>query len=127
MDLETLVTGRFKKAVASLLRALTFPPLIDHAEQDTALLRFELAAELMPKALKRALDVHGVKESLPKDIVRAAREAQLVTPDKAEVLIKIIDARNRMVHDYSEGYAARLFVDVRTTYAPALRELAEQW
>jgi nucleotidyltransferase substrate binding protein (TIGR01987 family) len=127
MDLAHRITDRFKKAVEALVRALAFPPLIDNAERDTILLRFELSAELMPKALKRALTEYGVAESLPKNIVRAAQEAHIVTPDNAETLIAIIDERNRMVHDYSENFATRLVVDVRSTYAPALQELAKKW
>ena len=39
---------RFAKAVAALKKALALSPLPEHAERDAALLRFELAAELMP-------------------------------------------------------------------------------
>jgi nucleotidyltransferase substrate binding protein (TIGR01987 family) len=127
MDLTLRITNRFKKAVASLERALAFPPLIDNADRDTVLLRFELAAELMPKALKRALEETGARESLPKNIVRAAQEAKIVTPESAEKLIAIIDERNRMVHDYSENFAAKLIADVRSAYASTLRELADKW
>lgn len=125
MDLAQRTIARFKKAVASLERALALPALPDNADQDTVLLRFELSAELMPKTLKRVLESGGVKESLPKNIVRAAQEAAIVAPEKAETLIAIIDERNRMVHDYSESFATRLAEDVRSTYAPALKELSE--
>jgi nucleotidyltransferase substrate binding protein (TIGR01987 family) len=127
MDLTQRTTARFKKAVASLDRALGLKPLPDNVDQDSVLLRFELSAELMPKALKRVLEEYGTKESLPKNIVRAALEAKIVTPENAETLIVIIDERNRMVHDYSENFATRLADDVRSTYAPALRDLADKW
>lgn len=101
--------ARFLKSVTALEKALALSPLAENADRDAVLLRFELAAELMPK-----------------DAVRAARRAELVNEGDAETLLSTIDDRNRIVHDYSEEYAAALLQKVRTSYAPALRTLADK-
>ena len=118
--------SHFAKAVASLEKALELETLPEHAERDAALLRFELAAELMPKLLRRILSSRGADVSLPKDAVRAARSADLADEATASVLLAAIDDRNRMVHDYSEGFSEALFARVRTEYFPAFRDLSSR-
>lgn len=123
--LKQKTTRRFQKAVAALERALALGELPDHAERDTTLLRFELAAELMPKVLQRVLSEHGADVVLPKDTVRAARAARLFDETQAEVLLAVIDDRNRMVHDYSEEFAEGLYARIKNQYAGVIRSLSE--
>jgi nucleotidyltransferase substrate binding protein (TIGR01987 family) len=99
---------RFLHAIAALERAVELQELPDHAERDAVLLRFELAAELMPKVLRRILSERGADIALPKDVVRTARVSDLIDDMVAKTLLSVIDDRNRMVHDYSEEYAACL-------------------
>jgi nucleotidyltransferase substrate binding protein (TIGR01987 family) len=127
MDEITRRTARrFAKAVDALERALRLGHLPDNAERDAALLRFELAAELMPKVLRRILSERGADVPLPKDAVRSARSADLVDEDTASALISAIDDRNRMVHDYSERFAQDLHERIATQYQPALRRLSDK-
>lgn len=114
---------RFTKALVALETALQLPELPERADRDAALLRFELAAELMPKVLKRILSERGAASALPKDTVRAAVAANMVDEDTAIVLLEVIDDRNRMVHDYSEKFAETLFRKIRERYSPALRSV----
>ena len=116
---------RFSKAVHSLEKALALPELPEHAERDAALLRFEFAAELMPKVLQRVLSERGADVALPKDIVRAVRAADIVSEEVATLLLSAIDDRNRMVHDYSEEFALALFGRVKEDYARAFGRLVE--
>lgn len=117
---------RFGKAVDALERALSLGHLPDNAERDAALLRFELAAELMPKVLRRILSERGADVPLPKDAVRGARSADLVDEDTASALIAAIEDRNRMVHDYSERFAQELHDRIANVYQPALRRLSDR-
>ncbi|TSC86909.1 MAG: nucleotidyltransferase substrate binding protein [Parcubacteria group bacterium Gr01-1014_8] len=119
-------THRFGKAVEALEKALALKPLPENAERDAVLLRFELAAELMPKVLQRILAERGADVALPKDVVRSASAASLVSEDEGEVLLAIIDDRNRMVHDYGEEYASKLLVRVREEYALVLHSVADR-
>lgn len=127
--MDTIVqrtTARFSKAVSSLENALALQELPEHAERDAVLLRFELAAELMPKVLQRVLSERGADVALPKDVVRAARGAEIVDEAVASALLTIIDDRNRMVHDYSEEYALELLHRVKSEYALVLRALVNK-
>src|SRR3989344_866422 len=117
---------RFARAIASLENALNLGELPEHAERDAVVLRFELAAELMPKVLQRILSERGADVTLPKDVVRAARGAGVVDEGEASVLLEIIDDRNRMVHDYSEEYALELLQRVKGKYASVFRALADK-
>ncbi len=117
--------ARFLKAVTALERALDLNELPEHAERDAVLLRFEFAAELMPKMLQRILSERGADVTLPKDVVRAAHAAEIVDEPTAATLLAVIDDRNRMVHDYSEEYALELLQRVKKDYAPVFRELAK--
>ena len=118
---------RFRRAVTALQKALMLEELPEHAERDAVLLRFELAAELMPKALERVLtEEQGLRPSLPKEIVRAARIAEFATEEETLTLLAIIDDRNRMVHDYSEDFSHALEERVRGTYASAFTVLLEK-
>ena len=116
---------RFGKAVDALDKALALGALPENADRDAVLLRFELAAELMPKVLQRILSARGADVLLPKDTVRAASGASLIKASEGETLLAIIDDRNRMVHDYSEEYAQELLQKVREKYGKTLRALAD--
>ena len=127
MDTVTQRTlSRFQKTVASFEKAIALGELPEHAERDAVLLRFELTAELMPKVLQRILSERGASVALPKDIVRSACAAKIVDEAEASVLLAVIDDRNRMVHDYSEEYAALLLQRVKTEYALVFRALANK-
>jgi nucleotidyltransferase substrate binding protein (TIGR01987 family) len=115
---------RFAKAVSALETALRLPELPERADRDAVLLRFELAAELMSKVLKRKLLERGAAPALPKDVVRSAVAAGMVAEAIATILLEVIDDRNRMVHDYSEQFSDALLRKVKEKYAHALRAVS---
>ena len=123
--LTTRTLERFRKAILSLEKALDLRELPERAERDAVLLRFELAAELAPKLLQRILAERGADVVLPKDSIRTAATAGLITDEDGEALLAMTDDRNRMVHDYAEAFADELLLRIKETYAPALRTLAD--
>jgi uncharacterized protein YutE (UPF0331/DUF86 family) len=78
----------------------------------------------MYKTLKRFLGEHGATPGLPKDVVRSACSAKMLNEKLASTLLRIIDDRNGLVHDYSEKYAEILFERIKKNYAVSLRELS---
>ena len=122
-EIKVRILENFKKAITALDKALKLQELPELANRDAVLLRFELAAELMPKVIKRVLAERGAVPSLPKDIVRVALSGEIISESIASVLLEIIDDRNRMVHDYSKDYSEKLFNRIKESYAPAFREL----
>ena len=123
VEVKVKILENFKKVVTALDKALKLQQLPELANRDAVLLRFELAAELMPKVLKRVLTERGAVPALPKDIVRTALSGDIISERLASVLLEIIDDRNRMVHDYNEDYSEKLFIRIEERYAPAFREL----
>ena len=123
VEVKVKILENFRKVVTALDKALALRPLPELANRDAVLLRFELAAELMPKVIKRVLAERGAAPALPKDIVRTALSGEIIHERLASVLLEIIDDRNRMVHDYNEDYSEKLFNRIEKSYASAFREL----
>jgi nucleotidyltransferase substrate binding protein (TIGR01987 family) len=125
MDIKERLSAKFNKSLSALDKGINLGQLLPDVKRDMVLLRFELVAELMPKVLKRALEVRGVSLVLPKDIVRAAVAGGLIDQETAIVLLEIIDSRNRMVHDYNESYAEELYKKIISEYISALKEFGQ--
>ena len=114
----------FGDAVASLCAAIAAVEVTPEFRRDTALLRFQLAAEFAPKVTRQVLSaVYSVEASVPREVFRESLQARLVSEADAEILLKMVGDRNRMVHDYNERYADSLLDRVSETYAPALVRL----
>jgi len=74
------------------------------AERDGAFFRFVYTFEAIWRAAALLLEeAEGVViRSTPKDVIRAARRAQLLTDEDAEEAIRMTDDRNQTVHMYKE-------------------------
>lgn len=127
MDIKERAIKRFNEALEELESALVLSDIPRDVKRDTSLLRFQLVAELAPKALRRVLEDRGESVSLPKDAVRVALAADMLNEDVANALLSVIDDRNRMVHDYNKKFADALFVRVGREYLTAFRALAEMF
>ena len=125
--MDQLITSRIKDfgdAFASLKEAIVRKDIDAMFRRDTALLRFELAAEFAPKVTRQILDaVYSVQVSIPKEVFREALQARLVSEDDTEMFLEMVDDRNRMVHDYNERFADTLFKKVVEAYAPVPNRL----
>ena len=125
--MDQLITRRIKDfgdAIASLKEAIDRKDIDAMFRRDTALLRFELAAEFAPKVTRQILDaVYSVQVSIPKEVFREALQARLVSEDDTEMFLEMVDDRNRMVHDYNERFADTLFKKVVEAYAPVPNRL----
>lgn len=93
-EITLRILENFKKAITALDNALALQELPELANRDAALLRFELAAELMPKVIKRILAERGAAPVLPKDIVRAALSAEVISESLASLLL---DPKNCLI------------------------------
>lgn len=114
----------FGDAIASLKEAVEKTGVDPVFQRDTALLRFELAAEFAPKITRQILDVvYSVQVSIPKEVFRESLQARLVSEDDAEKLLEMVNDRNRMVHDYNERFADSLFKTVASVYLLVLTRL----
>lgn len=92
--------------------------------RDSTLMRFAFTSEVAWKYLKVFLwDRHGVDIRGSKDAFRGALQYNLINEADTVTCLKMIDDRNRLVHEYNLSFADELFPRVRDNYAPALRRL----
>ncbi len=99
-SLLELAVEQFATGLSTLEEALERTDIEPLFLRDASLLRFELVSELATKATKRLLlDRYGVDASAPKTAYREARRVDLITEQDVETFLRMVDDRNRMVHD----------------------------
>ncbi len=83
---------------------------------------FEFTIELGWKVLKDYLKFQGVKEvSLPRDVVRQAFQAQLITD--GQTWIEMLEARNKTSHTYDDKQAAKIIQRIQQDFFPAFKQV----
>jgi len=80
--------------------------------RDSVIQRFEIAVELMWKAIKEKLLEEGAPCRSPKGCVRAFFEAGFIDEETSRELLKLIDLRNLTSHTYSQEVADGLFKEI---------------
>jgi|SRR3989344_9318716 len=126
-ELTTLKIREFEKAHASLKESLGESDIKKSIMRDSSLLRFTLTVELATKALRMVLfDRFGIDALVPKTAYREARRVELLDENQTEICLRMVDDRNRMVHDYSEEFAHALFERVQCEYFPLFGTLLER-
>ena len=114
----------YNKALVRLqeaLAAITKEP-DNHLYEMATIQAFEFTIELGWKLLKDYLTFQGVKEvSLPRDVVRQAFQAQLVTD--GQTWIDMLEARNKTSHTYDDVQAAKIVQKIQQDFFPALSQV----
>jgi len=98
------------KAALATLDELVNRDELSLPERDGAFFRFVYTFEAIWRAAALLLEAtEGVLvRSTPKDVIRAARRAELMTDEDAEDAIRMTDDRNQTVHMYKEELGAEL-------------------
>lgn len=116
-QLIELKTKEFKKA----LDGLKSSSVIEYSDitRDSTLLRFELVSEIAWKVLKIYLENQfRIQCSFPVQVYREALKAQILTVRQAEMALVMVSDRNRMVHDYNQSWANKLYKKILKDYIP---------
>lgn len=98
----------FSKASASFQKLLkadisNLDEVIRDGVKNGQIQKFEYCAELMWKTLKLYLtEVKGIEARSPKEVVKAFYRYTSIGEEKYEILIQIIEDRNRLSHLYRE-------------------------
>jgi nucleotidyltransferase substrate binding protein (TIGR01987 family) len=120
-DVEVRV-GAAARAFATLqeVPGLKLAPVV---ARDLSILRFTYTFEAMWKATQAILAKrYGAKAGSPKGVLRAAREAGLLSDDDCAAALKMADDRNLVTHVYNETLAAEL-----ATRIDMHREVLARW
>ena len=93
----------------------TFGELVDLTEpqpnqRDAAIKRFEYSFEAIWKAAQHCLrQLDGIEVASPKGVIRACRQAGLLTDPESAAALAMVDDRNLATHTYNETLAASLY------------------
>jgi len=113
MNMESLEKG-YRSTVAvlgTLEMLLSKKPsqeekVLVEMRRDALIKRFEYSLDSLLNYLKKLLGVHhGFDEKSPKMVIRACVKVELISFDKAELAIEMIDSRNQASHIYKEEIA----------------------
>lgn len=113
---------RLKQAVDKLEDALE--RVHDDLDRDGAIQRFEFTVELLWKTLAMQLTYQGISCQSPRSCIKEAFRHGLINDD--EILLDMIEDRNRSSHVYSEKVAEEIFLRVSKLYAPSIRRVLEK-
>lgn len=103
MDKE--IFNSFSLSIERLAEIVRAPKTI--ANRDSAIKRFELTVELSWKAIKECLRDKGIICRSPRESLREAFKAGLVSDNP--LWLKMIEDRNLSVHTYNEKLAEEIY------------------
>ena len=95
----------------------------DDLDRDGTIQRFEFTVELLWKTLRRLLHYQGVECQSPRNCIKLAFRHGLIDDD--EIILDMIDDRNRSSHVYSDETAQEIFIRIREIFAGHIRQLVE--
>lgn len=90
-------------------------------EKAGALQAFEFTFELAWKMLKDYLEAQGVPVKMPRETLKAAFSAELISD--GHVWIAMLDSRNAAAHTYDEEDANALFLRIKSEFLQPLQSL----
>lgn len=82
---------------------------------------FEICFELAWKTMKDYLEYSGVKTDTPRNSIKEAFSANLITD--GQNWIEMMEARNKTSHTYKEEFAKQLSDDILNKYSILLKTL----
>ena len=128
MKIENLVyaLNKFETAFARLEQAVE--QVVDDLDRDGAIQRFEFAFELLWKTAKIFLEYEGFRCAGPRSCIKEGTRTEILL--EGEVLLDMLDDRNKTTHIYDEHTAEEIFERIKNQYVPAMarniRKMREQ-
>ena len=107
-----LAIKKLEKAFDRLAQAVKVAK--DDLDKDGVIQRFEFTAELLWKTLKIVLSYNKVECNSPRDCVKKAFRYALIDDD--EIVLDILDDRNRSSHIYDEETSREIFERIKEVY-----------
>ena len=92
-------------------------------DRDGVLLRFRVTFELLWKTLKVNLEHKGVIATTPKDCLKAAFKLGWIVDDV--VFLDMLEARNKMSHEYDEAEAQKVFKQIKKRFLKPIKTLLD--
>jgi len=96
----------------------------DDLDRDGVIQRFEFSIELFWKTLKKVLEYNKVECYSPRDCVKKAFRYGMIDDD--EIVLDMLEDRNRSSHIYDEEEAVRIFERISKVYVNVLEKMIEE-
>ncbi|MEA3340249.1 MAG: nucleotidyltransferase substrate binding protein [Chloroflexota bacterium] len=128
MKAENLVyaLGKFEAAFTRLERAVE--QVVDDLDRDGAIQRFEFTFELLWKTAKIFLEYEGFRCAGPRSCIKEGARREILL--EGEVLLDMLEDRNKTTHIYDEHTAEEIFERIKNRYVPVIasniRKIGEQ-
>ncbi len=90
----------------------------DELDRDGVIRRFEFTSELLWKTLKIVLEYNGISCKSPRECIKLAFRHGFIEDD--EVLLDILEDRNRTSHIYNEQLAKEIFERIEKVYVGSI-------
>jgi len=105
---------KLEKALAKLSIALNKTIEDDRMNIDASIQRFEFTIELFWKLLKRLIESLGGEVSFPKEVLREAYRANMISDEQTWLLM--LEDRNQTSHTYDEELADKIYKNLYSYY-----------
>lgn len=111
----TLKAKEFKQAIKTLQISLRMKK--SEITRDSSIKRFEYTYELLWKCVKIYLsDQFGIESFSPKECFRELKKNQLLNERETELLLKMADDRNVIIHTYQKKFSEYLYKKIKNKY-----------
>ena len=102
--------------------------VVDDLDRDGVIQRFEFAFELLWKTAKIFLEYEGFRCAGPRSCIKEGARREILS--EGEVLLDMLEDRNKTTHIYDEHTAEEIFERIKNRYVPVIasniRQLGEQ-
>lgn len=114
------------KSLQTLAEVVNRENETDQIIQDATIKRFEYTHELCWKTAKVFLsEKFGMDVFSPKECFRELRKNKLISDKETELLIKMTDDRNEVIHTYNEQFSDELYEKIGECYFELLKKVYE--
>ncbi|WGK70449.1 HI0074 family nucleotidyltransferase substrate-binding subunit [Candidatus Haliotispira prima] len=85
--------------------------------------RFECSWKLIWKTLKDYTEFQGIviQPVTPREVIRSAVQAGII--DRRKIWMDVIDARNKMSHEYDFGEFHKIIQEIKASYLPLFNDV----
>ena len=102
--------------------------VVDDLDRDGVIQRFEFTFELLWKTAKIFLEYEGFRCAGPRSCIKEGVRREILL--EGEVLLDMLEDRNRTTHIYDEHTAEEIFERIKNRYVPVIasniRKIGEQ-
>ncbi len=92
--------------------------VVDDLDRDGVIQRFEFTFELLWKTAKIVLEYEGFRCVSPRSCIKEGAQREILL--EGEVLLDMLEDRNKASHIYDEHTAEEIFERIKTQYVPVI-------